>query len=398
MFRRILLTLLAGVMLLSVVACSQGTTNDPTQAPTISVTEPAETDEAATTQAPTATVKPTQSATQTPTQQPTQQPTKQPTKQPTEQPTKQPTEQPTKQPTEQPTKQPTEQPTVAPTQQPVAGGTLYQLTSTDVMMSYVIQTANNKVIILDGGLAENKYDLINLAKEITGQAVPEIEAWFFTHAHSDHVNAFSSLINTTTTKNALNVKKLYYNIPSREYVEKYEPKALNTYDSFALALQMFPFTKREIVEQGDVFFIDGIKIEVLIVPGEFDKPTSGAVVNDTSVIYRVTIGGQRILFLGDAHTQTGRLYYNTYRNDLKADVVQMAHHGSQGIPRSIYKAIAPKVCLWPSSQYMWDPANQGSDKLETVDLHRYMCDTVGVKHHYIARDGVQKLVFPLNID
>lgn len=368
MFRRILLILMAGLMLLSVAACGQGTEGELSQAPTASATDAASSATATTnatqgaTTAPTATVKPTQSATQGQTSAPTAQ----------------------------------------PTAEPVVGGTLYQLADSKggQMNSYVIQTQNNKVIILDGGYDRNKQDLINLAKEITGQAVPEIEAWLFSHTHSDHLNAFSSMFNESATKNALNVKKLYYNITSRDYVAEKEKDSLATYDSFVKALGTFPASKKVIVQQGDVITIDGIKIEVLLTPDESKNSVSP--INDASVIYRVTIGGQRILFLGDAYETAGSRLYKAYKKDMQADVVQMAHHGSQGIQRAIYKQIAPKACLWPSPQFMWADENQkgGSStqfNLETVDLHRYMRYELNVKYHYMTKDGNAKLVFPLDL-
>lgn len=366
MIRRIFLVLLTFTMVLSFAACGQGTTEDPTMSPTEVLTG-----------------------------------TDAPGSAPTNEATKAPTQKPSSGATTKPTESETSKPTLKPTEEPVAGGTLYQLADVKngQMNSYVIQTEHNKVIIMDGGYDRNKQDLIDLAKEITGQAVPEIEAWIFSHTHSDHVNAFSSMFNESATKNAVKVKKLYYNITTRDYVVNKEPAALDTYDKFVKALGNFSDSQKVIVEEGDVFTIDGLKIEVLITPDE--KKASVVPINDASVIYRVTIGGQRVLFLGDAYEQAGLRLYRGYKNDLTADVVQMAHHGSQGIQRSIYKTIAPKACLWPSPQFMWADENQqkgdGGYELETVSLHRYMRYDLGVKHHYMTKDGVQKLVFPLDL-
>ncbi|MBR5280744.1 MAG: MBL fold metallo-hydrolase [Clostridia bacterium] len=377
MFRRLLLVLLAGLMLLSVAACGQGGAEDATQEPTSSTTESATQTPAAgtagtaATQNPGTTVNPTQNA------------------------------------TSKPSAGQTTAPTAKPTEEPIVGGTLYQLADSkgSQMNSYVIQTENNKVIIMDGGYDRNKQDLINLAKEITGQAVPEIEAWIFSHTHSDHVNAFSSMFNESSTKNALNVKKLYYNITSREYIAKVENEsswegAYKTYDNFVKALNTFPSSKRVVVQQGDVITIDGIKIEVMLVPDE-TVGYNGSGLNDASVIYRVTIGGQRILFLGDGYKSCASRLYKAYKNDFTADVVQMSHHGSQGFDKAYYKRIAPKACLWPSPQFMWADENQikndGGYELETVELHRYMRYELNVKYHYMTKDGNIKLEFPLDL-
>ena len=368
-FRRILLVVLAFAALLSFAACTVQRTVNPTQDPTAEATVP---------------------GTKVPTQKPTAASTKKPVT------TVKPTQVPTA------TVKPTQQASATPTKEPTAGGTLYQLADSKggQMNSYVIQTQNTKLIIMDGGYDRNKQDLINLAKEITGQQKPEIEAWFFSHTHSDHVNAFSSMFNESATKNALTVKKLYYNITSRDYVVNKEPDSLQTYDNFVKALNTFPANKKVIVQEGDKIRIDGLIIEVLITPDE--TKSTVVPINDASVIYRLNIGNQRVLFLGDAYETAGVRFYRGYKDDLTADVVQMAHHGSQGIQRSIYKKIEAKACLWPSPQFMWTDENQagggGSYSLETVSLHRYMRYDLGIKHHFISRDGVQKLVFPLDLD
>ncbi len=298
----------------------------------------------------------------------------------------------------------------------VAGGTLYQLSDTKdaQMMSYMIKTDNNKLIMLDGGYGRNKVDIIDLAKKITGKAVPEIEAWFFSHTHNDHVEAFSELMigvpkdpddpsqgMVNDYAGALNIKKIYYNITSKAYVEAQEPGSLKTYEKFVQALDQYPKGQQVVVQPGDVITIDGIKIEVLLVPDESAKPGATSVaINEASVVYRFTIGGQRVLFLGDIYTASSSRLVRAYKNDLQADVVQMAHHGSQGAPMALYKKVAPKACLWPTPKWLWEN-DQGkgynTGPWECVSLSKYMTEQLGVKaeHHYVAKDGLIELKFPM---
>ena len=140
----------------------------------------------------------------------------------------------------------------------------------------------------------------------------------------------------------------------------------------------------------------------MLIPDETLVPMEGVAINEASVVYRMTIDGQSVLFLGDIYEQSGTRLLQKYGNALKSDVVQMAHHGSQGAQKGVYVKIAPKVCLWPSPEFMWDPFNQkggGSTTfaLETVELHAYMTNTLHVETHIIAKDGMQKLTFPLDL-
>lgn len=278
---------------------------------------------------------------------------------------------------------------------PEGTNVLYQLNDYSQMMSYVIKTKNNKLIIIDGGYDRNGKDLVALAKTLTGEETPEIEAWLMTHVHEDHVDAFSEIMAKETPE--LHVKHIYYNFPSRDFVKKYAESTLETYDKFAKAAAKFTEDQITIVQTGDTFTMDGIRIEVLLTP---DESITENAINESSVVYRFTIDGQTVLFLGDAAQEAGTRLLKMYKDDLASDVVQMAHHGSHGVAKSVYKRINPKVCLWPTPKWLWendsgDGYNSGPH--ETILVYAYVRDQVGVQKHYIAKDGVQRLEFPLEL-
>ena len=54
------------------------------------------------------------------------------------------------------------------------------------MMSYVIQTSRGKLIVVDGGTDADGAYLKSFINNLGG----EVQAWFLTHAHYDHVEAF----------------------------------------------------------------------------------------------------------------------------------------------------------------------------------------------------------------
>ena len=64
---------------------------------------------------------------------------------------------------------------------------LYQLTETsDFMMSFVIVTREDRVILIDGGRPED----MPLLKQYVGERT--VAAWILTHAHTDHISGFLS--------------------------------------------------------------------------------------------------------------------------------------------------------------------------------------------------------------
>ena len=67
---------------------------------------------------------------------------------------------------------------------------MYQITETSpFMMSFVIITKENNVIVIDGGRPAD----MPLLKEYVGDR--HISAWILTHAHEDHISGFISEYN-----------------------------------------------------------------------------------------------------------------------------------------------------------------------------------------------------------
>ena len=119
-------------------------------------------------------------------------------------------------------------------------------------------------------------------------------------------------------------------------------------------------------------------------------------INNSSVAYRVELNGRRILFLGDMAVPAGNSLLNEYRNnpaELRAEIVQMAHHGEHGVDEKVYQAIAPHTCLWCCPGWLWDNDNGGgvnSGPWTTMETRAWMRN-LKVRTHVVAKDGDQIL-------
>ena len=75
---------------------------------------------------------------------------------------------------------------------------------TDIqMMSFVITTEDDKVIVIDGGWPQDMPYLVQYLQELTGLEKPTVHAWILTHPHNDHIRGFIEL--TEGNPDALNV-------------------------------------------------------------------------------------------------------------------------------------------------------------------------------------------------
>ena len=73
--------------------------------------------------------------------------------------------------------------------------------------------------------------------------------------------------------------------------------------------------------------------------------------------------------------------------ELKADMCQIAHHGQAGATLEVYKTINPKICLWPTTEWIWNNVN-GNLKTEET---RGWIESLNVEQNILAFEGVQQV-------
>lgn len=253
------------------------------------------------------------------------------------------------------------------------------------MNSYVITTADGRVLVVDGGYRKDAENLLSYLRRVTGQEIPHVDAWFMTHAHGDHIDAFIEIMENCP--DALTLGKVYFNFPSAQYCMR-EPGYGGSIRQFNALLPRFA-DKMEILYTGDEYDVGEAHVEVLYVPnGEIQS-----YINNTSVVFMMTLAGKKILFLGDAEPAEGNRLLHLYKGTgkLKADYVQMAHHGQGGVTFEVYEEIAPKACFWCTPLWLWNnDAGKGFNThvFKTVEVRGWM-DRLGITEHYVLKDGLQ---------
>ncbi len=271
--------------------------------------------------------------------------------------------------------------------------TLYQLPSATggQMNSYIVATSDGKVMVIDGGYREDAESMLSHLKKITGKTIPHVDAWILSHAHCDHISCFVEIMEHRIED--VTVGRVMYNFPSIQYCRREMEWGSNDriIEDFMAVLPRF--ADRVVTMYGyDAYDIGEAHIDVLYSP---NCEIRANYINNSSVIFMLTLGGKKVLFLGDAGEEEGdrclTLYAGTEK--LKADYVQMAHHGQNGVNRSFYEAVAPVGCLWCTPGWLWNnDAGQGFNThvWKTVEVRGWM-DELGVKEHYVLMNGLQAL-------
>ncbi len=280
---------------------------------------------------------------------------------------------------------------------------MYQITETSpFMMSFVIVTKNNNVIVIDGG---RPADMPLLKKYVGGR---HISAWILTHAHEDHISGFID----EYKKNKLvdfDVEMVYYNFPPMEIIdnhnvrdyEYFKSELLETLPSF---LEILPEIKDKthLTVQGESIQIDEVKIEFIF---SYHKELTNNLMNDSSLVFKLSTPNKSVMFLGDIGPDAGDYLYFESKDKLKADMVQMAHHGGLGCGMEVYAAIDPEVCLWCCRKEWYEGSyypkiidnkqkliDLGWMRMYKIPVTRRWMEQLGVKKHYVTKDGTQEII------
>ncbi len=264
--------------------------------------------------------------------------------------------------------------------------TLWQLPNqTHVqMMSYVIQTPDGSLLVIDGG---NTGDADYLREFILARGA-KVSTWIITPVHSDHVNA---IIEILKEPGAITVDTFYGSIPEREWVAAHGGESeLATWDALADAFAQSGHQISELaIEQR--LTIDTVNIRVL---GIKNPEITANPINNSSIAFRLWDTTKSVLFTGDLGVEGGdKLLNSDQARHLPADYIQMAHHGQRGVSEAFYTAVNPSFCLWPTPKWLWDNDNGGgpdSGPWKTLEVRAWM-DKLSIQRHYVMHEGLHEI-------
>jgi beta-lactamase superfamily II metal-dependent hydrolase len=251
-------------------------------------------------------------------------------------------------------------------------------TADTINTAFILQNGSS-VVVVDGGFPQEAEHLHRVLRDLGGK----VDAWFLTHPHDDHISALFTLLKQHRD---IQVEKVYYNFPSDEFLCRHLVQ--QRYFTTQELLDTLRGTLKEwdiptvTPETGDCYPFDGFQIRVLRTP---DEAITYNAVNNASCVFRVEFPQKSILFLGDLGIEGGNQLMELYPDGLRADFVQMAHHGQNGVTKACYEAIRPTYCLWPTPSWLWEnrgPAGYDTGIFNTVVTRGWISEMHCVKRHY----------------
>lgn len=217
--------------------------------------------------------------------------------------------------------------------------------------SVLIRNGNYNMLI-DAGNNEDGEKLVNYFKSL---GIEEFTYVFATHPHEDHIGGMDDIINNFKIDN--------YYMSNKLSTTKTFMDVLDALDGRNL--------KYTVPNKGDMLKLGDANIKV-IYPGD-DKSN----INDSSIVLKITYGKNSFLLTGDATSNVERKIYN---EDIKSDVLKVAHHGSSYSSTDVFldkvKPYYAVISVGKNNIYN-HPSNKTLEKLNKRNIKVYRTDLDG---------------------
>lgn len=208
-------------------------------------------------------------------------------------------------------------------------------------MGYVLKAKTGEVLVVDGGHHGNHRELERAILRCGGH----VDLWLITHPHVDHYGAVIDLLHS---QHDITFDRMGAGVLPDDWAadsEDGDGQELVNWNAFVPELGEKFFE----IKEGQVFRLGSMTVEVLAGNNPDLKMNP---INNQSCVFLVTEGDFSMIFLGDLGEEAGdRLLEKGY--DLRADAVQMAHHGQNGVKESLYQAIGAKYAFWPTPLWLF---------------------------------------------
>lgn len=312
----------------------------------------------------------------------------------------------------------------------------------------IFRSSDGRVLVVDGGVAENAPRLLSVLKEFGGR----VDAWLITHPQDDHVGALDEILRNHAGE--VDIQNVYFHFNETEWYAETAPEDVPAVTSLLEALKTLPaerlhgftessrnksrrYAKSPLPEdnanltdgagtdadqaaspsvaeasassnapaiirtyeqssadnaasypapigQGDVISLSSCLS--FRVMNDPLRTTGSYAVNNSSIMYDIEMDGKHIIVLGDMGPDSGDLLLpNLLLTKPQADYVVMAHHGQNGVKENFYRALNPKACIWSSPEWLFNAAPTHR-KLKTSDTKSWI-NAMGITKNYCTKDG-----------
>lgn len=249
----------------------------------------------------------------------------------------------------------------------------------------IFRLPDGRLIVVDGGGHYEKNAGIlykNLQEMAPDKNNITVAAWVLTHAHGDHTGGFIKFTNSYGSK--VKVERVIYNFTTKDQYAR-----VNDYGRDDQARVAAATIADEVIKahNGQIYHFGGATMEILYTFEDFE-PGNLPYHNTTSLVFRISMGGQTVMVLGDAYTLSNNIMSQMYGDYLKSDIVQVTHHGYQGGTVQVYNLINAPTAIWPGGQRNFGKLSERTENAHVIKISRDL---------YIAGDDAITLTLPYTV-
>lgn len=212
-------------------------------------------------------------------------------------------------------------------------------------MSYLIHTAGNRFVAIDGGYAEDVPHLLRTMQGLSGEDVPRVALWILTHPHGDHYLALASIAADPELREKVCIEQLCFQLPESPIL----PGSGRSIEGDLLAVRTLAERLAVPVltpHTGMKLNLDGIGLRFFSTPEDHDGLKDP---NELSLVFQIIGPNRRVMITGDAYERSLNPVCWRFWDELKSDVCQLAHHGLNGGSAAFYAKVAASTVLIPIS-------------------------------------------------
>jgi len=242
----------------------------------------------------------------------------------------------------------------------------------------VVKLADNSVIIIDGGAAqqmetEDADRFYNFLRQITDTpegGVIKVAAWYITHFDSDHTCGFSAAI--AANPGRYDLQRLVCNLPDLTVTSKTDYNAIVSPNG--AVRNNYPNVQEIRLRTGDVLQLADVTITTYFSHADFADEAgkyNTTNFNSTSIVAMFTsAAGMKMLVTGDSIAKSESIYCTNFSTkSFKCDIMQQPHHNRTDIS-ILYEYADSQIMLF--TQAVGTLTENATDK-QRSDLAKQWC-------------------------
>ncbi len=223
---------------------------------------------------------------------------------------------------------------------------------------FIIRLSDGRFLIYDTGLEQNTDELIEYmrSRNTFKDGKIHIALLIISHPHADHYGGFLGLSKKYSSE--IQCEAVAFNITNHKRQSCLDEPTLFGYTNDFTAAAKSMGARVYCLRAGETFNLAGVRLEVLFTPDELgtfflsgknekgEKDTTYDM-NNSSIIVRLVVEGQKITLNGDCRGGEASIFNKTLLDTFESDIMSVAHHGFNVMTTvEMYNKAKPFALFW----------------------------------------------------